>query len=109
MGRTQKNPVHNYFQYNKIDNVSKCKVEGCQVNVKGNHGTNLSKHLKTYHPNSDAYKQMVKYTESEKKSKPENVEKVDQIAVASPSTSKCSDTSLSTATKEDKSNLKYFL
>lgn len=42
-------PVQNYFDFDAVDNVSKCKVASCNHTVNGRHSNNLSRHFERNH------------------------------------------------------------
>jgi hypothetical protein len=48
-GRHQENLIHNYYDYNPITHKSFCKVFSCGKEIKGKKGTNLMKHLQSFH------------------------------------------------------------
>lgn len=51
MGRKKTNPVGQlFFKYDRVNNISTCKVEGCLRSIlKGNHSNNLETHIRSYH------------------------------------------------------------
>ncbi|KAL4084531.1 hypothetical protein QTP88_027481 [Uroleucon formosanum] len=55
MGRPIKNAIRNHYEYDRVNNESKCKI--CSAKLKTNHGTNLKKHLEL-HP--DEYEKFIK-------------------------------------------------
>jgi hypothetical protein len=50
-GRHQENSVHDYFNYDSGNDISKCKIQNCEKQYKGKIATNLVKHLRTKHVN----------------------------------------------------------
>ena len=59
MGRHQ---ARKFFDYNPVDNLSHCKVEGCSDSIKGNHGGNLLRHIQRRH--STVYAEVCQGTSS---------------------------------------------
>ncbi|KAK5857012.1 hypothetical protein PBY51_010283 [Eleginops maclovinus] len=50
MGRNQENPMRKHFSFNAASNKSTCQVEGCGIEIIGNHGGNLQRHIQRRHP-----------------------------------------------------------
>lgn len=48
-GRISESEIHNYFNYNKDMDKSKCKVSNCDKELKGKKSTNLVSHLRSFH------------------------------------------------------------
>ncbi|XP_011696420.1 PREDICTED: uncharacterized protein LOC105455070, partial [Wasmannia auropunctata] len=53
MGRKYTNKAHKHFTYNKTEDTSHCTI--CKTSLKGNHGTNLKKHLMRNHEFKEDY------------------------------------------------------
>lgn len=48
-GRRKENNIRKFYEYDELNDTSTCIL--CKAKIKGNHATNLSKHVKTKHPN----------------------------------------------------------
>ncbi|KAL2102072.1 hypothetical protein ACEWY4_003833 [Coilia grayii] len=49
MGRHSENRMRQHFSFDPATNKSKCNVEGCGAEIKGNHGGNLQRHIQRRH------------------------------------------------------------
>lgn len=70
MGRNPTNPSLDYFEYNVGDNESTCKL--CKKTLTGKHGTNLEKHIKSFHP--EIFEKIVK-TKNQREDKSQQLSK----------------------------------
>ncbi|XP_064472544.1 uncharacterized protein LOC135387057 [Ornithodoros turicata] len=50
MGRERTNPVREFFVYDRESNTSRCQIEGCNFDMKGDHAANLERHIQRIHP-----------------------------------------------------------
>ncbi|XP_061415874.1 uncharacterized protein LOC133347541 [Lethenteron reissneri] len=50
MGRERTNPFRRFFKYDPAKGASMCTIGGCQRVMSGNHGANLERHVRRFHP-----------------------------------------------------------
>lgn len=47
----EEHPVQDFFNYDAVNDISKCNVVNCDYSASGRHSNNLTKHIQRHHPN----------------------------------------------------------